>query len=151
MNAFETNQFNLLMPVYMHKDSIVLENKDKDEKAKAVRNNYIRTTIGRVIFNDHLPQDFPFQNMQVKKGTVANLIKRLFNRYNLTVVGETLDKLKELGFGYATKSGLTISIVDMIDPPKKREFLLKLTIKLRKFAKDLKKVKLAAMKESKMK
>jgi DNA-directed RNA polymerase subunit beta' len=123
MNAFETNQFNLLMPVYMHKDSIVLENKDKDEKAKAVRSNYIRTTIGRVIFNDHLPQDFPFQNMQVKKGTVANLIKRLFNRYNLTVVGETLDKLKELGFGYATKSGLTISIVDMIDPPKKREIL----------------------------
>ena len=121
-NAFETGSFNLLYPIYMRKDLFVTEGK-AHSKNETTRDHYFRTTVGRVIFNDNLPPDFPYQNIQVKKGTVSSLIKRLFNEYSLTEVGEALDKLKELGFKYATVSGLTISIVDMIDPPKKREIL----------------------------
>ncbi len=122
VNAYETGKFNLLWPVYLKKNLFVRDVRD-DEKSHHVRDLYFRTTIGRVIFNDSLPADFPYQNVQVKKGTVSTLIKRLFNEYSLTVVGETLDKLKALGFKFATVCGLTISIVDMIDPPKKREIL----------------------------
>ncbi|MDD2997742.1 MAG: hypothetical protein PHV05_01700, partial [Candidatus Riflebacteria bacterium] len=122
VNAFETGKFNLLWPIYMKKNLFVRDSRE-DEKSQTVRGEYFRTTIGRVIFNDNLPADLPYQNMQVKKGTVATLIKRLFNEYSLTIVGETLDRLKALGFKFATLSGLTISIVDMIDPPKKREIL----------------------------
>ena len=122
VNAYETGKFNLLWPVYMKKNLFMVDSRE-DEKAQNVRDEYFRTTIGRVIFNDSLPADFPYQNVQVKKGTVSTLIKRLFNEYSLTIVGETLDKLKSLGFKFATVCGLTISIVDMIDPPKKREIL----------------------------
>jgi DNA-directed RNA polymerase subunit beta' len=123
LNAYETNQFSLQWPVYLKKDALVFEQRDDDDKKDTVRDSYIRTTIGRVIFNDNLPSGFPFQNLQVKKGNVSNLIKRLFDMYSLSVIGETLDKLKALGFKFATYSGLTISIVDMIDPPKKDEIL----------------------------
>ncbi|GAB4273155.1 MAG: hypothetical protein Kow0029_12570 [Candidatus Rifleibacteriota bacterium] len=122
LNAYETGNFNLQWPVYLKKNAVV-RSKTDDEKFESVRDTYLRTTIGRVIFNDNLPKGFPFQNMQVKKSNVSNLIKSLFNEYSLTVVGETLDKLKALGFKFATYSGLTISIVDMIDPPKKKEIL----------------------------
>jgi DNA-directed RNA polymerase subunit beta' len=121
-NAFDSGKFNLLYPIYMPKSLFVMEGKEQEKYAR-VQDSYFRTTIGRVIFNDNLPADFPYQNMQVKKGTVSNLIKRLFGEYSLADVGETLDKLKELGFKYATVSGLTISIVDMIDPPKKKEII----------------------------
>ena len=121
VNAYETGKFNLLWPVYLKKSDIA-KVKDSDKHA-AVREHYLRTTIGRVIFNDNLPADFPYQNIQIKKGNVSSLIKRMFNEYSLTVVGEVLDKLKNLGFKFATVSGLTISIVDMIDPPKKKEIL----------------------------
>lgn len=121
VNAYENGKFNLLWPVYLQKHSL---NKGASaSKSQSVREQYVCTTIGRVIFNDSLPEAFPYQNVQVKKGTVSALIKRLFNEFSLTIVGETLDKLKALGFKFATCSGLTISIVDMIDPPKKKEIL----------------------------
>lgn len=122
MNAYETGKFNLLWPVYINKSSYVRDKRD-DPRGEKVRDSYLRTTIGRVIFNENLPPEFPFQNVQVKKSTVSSLVKRLFNQFSLSVVGETLDRLKSLGFKYATVSGLTISIVDMIDPPKKKEIL----------------------------
>ena len=121
VNAYETGKYNLLWPIYL-KRSEVDKNFKEDEKG-TVRDHYIRTTIGRVIFNDNLPEGFPYQNMQIKKGNVSTLIKRMFNEYSLTIVGEVLDRLKTLGFKFATVSGLTISIVDMIDPPKKKEIL----------------------------
>ncbi|MBU1106935.1 MAG: DNA-directed RNA polymerase subunit beta' [Candidatus Riflebacteria bacterium] len=122
VNAFETGRFNLLWPVYL-KNSEISGLVGKEEKHSVARDHYVRTTIGRVIFNDNLPAHFPFQNMQIKKGNVSTIVKRMFNEYSLTIVGETLDKLKSLGFKYATISGLTISIVDMINPPKKKEIL----------------------------
>ncbi len=121
-NAYETNQFSLQWPIYLQKNAVELDSKIAG-KEETVRDRYFRTTIGRVVFNDNLPEGFPFQNLQVKKGNVASLIKRLFDIYSLTIVGETLDRLKALGFKFATYSGLTISIVDMIDPPKKKEIL----------------------------
>ncbi len=122
INAYETGKFNLLWPIYLKKKDLVGERRE-EEKTQSVRDQYLRTTIGRVIFNECLPAEFPYQNIQVKKGTVSTLIKRMFNEFSLTIVGETLDKLKALGFKFATVSGLTISIVDMIDPPKKKEIL----------------------------
>ncbi|HAE38430.1 MAG TPA: hypothetical protein DCG57_07300, partial [Candidatus Riflebacteria bacterium] len=122
VNAYETGKYNLLWPIYLKRSEVDKNYKD-DEKQSIARDHYIRTTIGRVIFNDNLPEGFPFQNMQIKKGNVSTLIKRMFNEYSLTIVGEVLDRLKTLGFKFATVSGLTISIVDMIDPPKKKEIL----------------------------
>ncbi|NLM16729.1 MAG: DNA-directed RNA polymerase subunit beta' [Candidatus Riflebacteria bacterium] len=120
-NAYETGNFELSAPIYMKRNLFLQPG--KSEEANLSGNPYFKTTIGRVIFNDNLPADFPYQNAQVKKGNVSAIIKQLYNKYDLHLVGKTLDRLKSLGFKYATRSGLTISIVDMIDPPKKGEIL----------------------------
>ncbi|RCK78473.1 MAG: DNA-directed RNA polymerase beta' subunit [Candidatus Ozemobacter sibiricus] len=126
VNAANTGQFHLQFPIYIHRSAFpaakvasVLPPEDPTNR----RTQYLRTTIGRLIFNDALPPEFPYQNLQVRKETVSSLIKKLFTQYPLDVVGVTLDKTKELGFRYATLSGLTISMVDMVDPPKKKEIL----------------------------
>ena len=111
-NAYDTKSFNLQYPVYLRKTAI-------DSKADPNDRSYVKTTIGRVIFNDALPKGFPFQNCQIAKKDISGLIKKVYNGYDLTVVGQTLDNLKALGFKYATTSGVTISIKDLIDPPKK--------------------------------
>ena len=127
MNAASTcheKPFNLQYPIYIHRSAFPAEKIDSVlGKTDGKQKNYLRTTVGRVIFNDALPVLFQFQNVQVKKETVSNLIKRLFIEFPLDVVGVTLDQLKALGFKYATWSGLTISIVDMVNPPKKKEIL----------------------------
>jgi len=126
VNAAETAKFNIQYPVFIHRSGFS-ENKIGNllgsNESGGTQSNYLKTTIGRVIFNDALPESLPFQNVQVKKDTVSNLVKRLYNEYPLNAVGAVLDSLKALGFRFATLSGLTISIVDMVDPPKKKEIL----------------------------
>lgn len=90
---------------------------------KIEKDRYIRTTAGRVIFNRFLPEKLRFINKQVKKGDLANLITECFEIYGTDVTVKMLDELKENGFKYATKSGLSISIADLSIPPQKKEIL----------------------------
>ena len=118
-NAYDTRNFHLQYPIYIKKS--VIDPKNAEEG----KNEYVKTTIGRIIFQEALPADFPFQNMQILKKNLPALIKKVYNNYDLSVVDETLDNLKALGFKYATTCGLTISIKDLIDPPKKAEIVAK--------------------------
>jgi DNA-directed RNA polymerase subunit beta' len=86
---------------------------------KEVRNRTISTTVGRVIFNDHLPAEMPYINGILKKKGLGSLVSYCFLRYgHVTTVG-MLDELKELGFTYATKAGISIGVDDMVTPPDK--------------------------------
>ena len=116
--AYDTKSFNLQYPIYLKKKLVCGFKEEEGEE-------YFKTTIGRVILNDALPEDFPFQNMQIKKGNLPVLIKMVYNKYDLFVVDHTLDALKALGFKYATTCGITISIKDLIEPPKKADIIAK--------------------------
>jgi len=85
----------------------------------------IETTPGRVLFNSALPADFGYVNTVVGKRatSIGSIVEILAARYPKVVVAESLDKIKELGFTFATRSGLTISIDDVKTPPDKREIL----------------------------
>ena len=83
----------------------------------------LKTTLGRAIFNEALPADYPFVNAQVDKKVLGQTVNRLAEIYPKVEVAETLDKLKALGFYWATRSGVTISISDVISPPRKAELL----------------------------
>ena len=76
----------------------------------------IRSTIGRVIFNGAFPADFEFRNHQVLKGDVARLVDEVVHRYDRALVEEVLDNLKNLGFHYATRAGVTIGVEDVTTP-----------------------------------
>jgi DNA-directed RNA polymerase subunit beta' len=81
------------------------------------------TTLGRVMFNELLPISYPFINQQMHKKVQASIINDLAERYPMIVVAQTVDKLKDTGFYWATRSGVTVSMADVIVPPNKQEIL----------------------------
>jgi DNA-directed RNA polymerase subunit beta' len=88
-----------------------------------VSNMLLETTVGRVLFNMQLPADMPFINGQLKKKGLQNLVAHSFMNLGHDATIELLDNLKEIGFGYATKSGLSLASQDMIIPDAKQEHL----------------------------
>jgi len=91
------------------------------------------------LFNDALPGDYPFVNTQVDKKVLGQTVNRLAEIYPKVQVAETLDQLKALGFYWATRSGVTISISDVIAPPAKAGLLLKAEDKAAKVQKQYEK------------
>ncbi|MFH1755274.1 MAG: DNA-directed RNA polymerase subunit beta', partial [Candidatus Latescibacterota bacterium] len=91
----------------------------------AVRRNgqRLKTTTGRVIFNEIVPEPMPFVNEVLDKKAIENLVAEAFNVLGLEQTIEFLDKLKETGFAYATLSGLTISVEDLVAPPDKQDLI----------------------------
>ncbi|MFD4326982.1 DNA-directed RNA polymerase subunit beta' [Nocardioides sp. NPDC058538] len=83
----------------------------------------LETTLGRVIFNDTLPADYPFVNYEVGKKQLGAIINDLAERYTKVEVAASLDALKDNGFHWATRSGVTVSIDDVTTPPNKAEIL----------------------------
>lgn len=81
------------------------------------------TTLGRVMFNELLPLGYPFVNKQMHKKVQAAIINDLAERYPMIVVAQTVDKLKDAGFYWATRSGVTVSMADVLVPPRKKEIL----------------------------
>jgi DNA-directed RNA polymerase subunit beta' len=83
----------------------------------------LETTIGRALFNEALPADYPFVDVDVTKKQLGSIVDRLAEFYPKVVVAETLDALKALGFHWATRAGATIGIEDVVTPPRKKEIL----------------------------
>ncbi|PPK69518.1 DNA-directed RNA polymerase subunit beta' [Actinokineospora auranticolor] len=81
------------------------------------------TTLGRVLFNELLPPDYPFINEPMPKKRQAAIVNDLAERYPMVTVARTLDKLKDAGFYWATRSGVTIAISDVVVPPAKQGIL----------------------------
>jgi DNA-directed RNA polymerase subunit beta' len=82
-----------------------------------------RTTAGRVFFNEALPDEFPFVNFRVDKKSMGVIVDDLARHYPKRVVAESLDRMKDLCFRAATRSGLTVSIDDVKTPIEKQSIL----------------------------
>jgi DNA-directed RNA polymerase subunit beta' len=87
------------------------------------KNHMLTTTVGRVILYDNMPKGMPFMNGLLKKKGLGQLVSYTYLRYGPEMTVTMLDHIKELGFYYATKAGITISIDDLIVPPGKRDFV----------------------------
>src|SRR5687767_6586534 len=85
----------------------------------------IETSAGRLLFNTALPDGFEFVNEVVSKRTrsIASIVEQIADTYPTAAVAATLDRIKDLGFRYATQSGLTISINDVQTPTEKAAIL----------------------------
>ncbi|WP_408956606.1 DNA-directed RNA polymerase subunit beta' [Natroniella sp. ANB-PHB2] len=84
---------------------------------------WIETGVGRVIFNDALPEQLPFYNKVFDKGELGDLITESYKKLGSNQAADILDALKNLTFEYATKSGITIGVTDVDIPDKKYEIL----------------------------
>src|SRR5205814_1885728 len=83
----------------------------------------IETTLGRSIFNEALPSDFPFVNYEVGKKQLSAIVNELAETYPKVDVAAALDALKDAGFRWATRAGVTIAIEDVVAPPNKAQIL----------------------------
>ena len=90
------------------------------EQGKPLR---LETTLGRCLLNETLPSDYPFVNFEVGKKQLSTIVNELAETYPKVEVAAALDALKDAGFHWATRSGVTISIEDVAAPPNKREIL----------------------------
>ena len=83
----------------------------------------LETSLGRAIFNEQLPTDYPFVNEVVGKKQLGNIVNTLTQRYPNVLVADCLDALKSAGFHWSTWSGITIAFSDIQASPRKREIL----------------------------
>ncbi|HOK35497.1 MAG TPA: DNA-directed RNA polymerase subunit beta' [Candidatus Pacearchaeota archaeon] len=89
----------------------------------------IETSVGRVIFNDALPEDFPYQNNVQNSKSIQKLLAALIEKYDQKIVISIIDKLKNLGFEYATLSANTWGIDDLVIPKEKTELIKEAELK----------------------
>jgi DNA-directed RNA polymerase subunit beta' len=101
---------------------IAYDNEDIDLQARIRlrwKGEIIETTVGRALFNEIVPEALRFVNQELKKKEVTALVGRCYNTLGNEQTVQFLDELKDLGFRYATLSGLSIGIDDMHVPTAK--------------------------------
>jgi DNA-directed RNA polymerase subunit beta' len=122
--AYDSGELSLQAPIQVRlSGSVPPEDFQAPEGWEPGDPYLLSTTLGRALFNEAMPADYPFVNRQVDKKVLGGLVNRLAELYAKVDVAATLDALKALGFHWATRSGVTISISDVVTPPKKAELL----------------------------
>src|SRR5258707_3256513 len=83
----------------------------------------VRTTVGRILFNEALPEGLRFKNYPMKKENLRQVIAECFKSYGRQATADLADAIKRLGFAYATKGGASIAISDVIVPDDREQIL----------------------------
>jgi len=83
----------------------------------------IDTIVGRVIFNRILPEEIQFVNETLDKGGLKDLVTELYEVGGADKTPDVADRIKDIGFSYATRSGYTIAVSDIAVPPEKQAIL----------------------------
>ncbi|GAB2568233.1 DNA-directed RNA polymerase subunit beta' [Gracilibacillus alcaliphilus] len=135
-----------IQPLSLNKESFTDEQKNK----------LLITTVGKLIFNNMLPESFPYmneptqQNLEVatpdkyfvessvnvkeeiasrdllppfKKGILGNIIAEVFKKFKISETSKMLDRMKDLGFAYSTKAGITVGVSDIVVLAEKEDIL----------------------------
>lgn len=97
--------------------------KVEDENGKPV-NQILETTVGRVLFNTATPARVPFINQLMTKKSLKKIISDVINRTDFSETAKFLDNIKNLGFFWAYKGGLSFNLGDLITPSIKEQTLL---------------------------
>ncbi|HET53871.1 MAG TPA: DNA-directed RNA polymerase subunit beta' [Ignavibacteria bacterium] len=88
-----------------------------------IKNEFIETTVGRVIFNEIVPEEMGFFNELLVKKIFSGFIYNMFIKIGNEKTAKFLDDLKELGYRYSTAAGISISYSDMIIPEEKKKLI----------------------------
>jgi len=108
----------------------------KPEKYGQLAGELFETSVGRVLFNNTLPSDFPFLNTEVTGKVIGTLIEDLISRYGLEAMPKILDKIKSFGFKYATRSGITWGLDDINVPAAKEQIIADARIEIERVEND---------------
>src|SRR6187402_360329 len=81
------------------------------------------TTLGRALFNEALPADYPYIEAVADKSQISAIVNDLAERYPKVEVAAALDRIKDAGFHWATRSGVTVALSEILTPPSKRSII----------------------------
>ncbi|MGP3778968.1 DNA-directed RNA polymerase subunit beta' [Halanaerobium saccharolyticum] len=108
IKAYDTDRVHLQAPVKVRLNGEIID-----------------TSIGRVIFNEALPEEVEFVNERIGKSDLGDLITDLYEEVGNDKTAETLDNIKAMGYDFATRSGISIAVSDAEIPPSKPEIVSK--------------------------
>ncbi|MFD6697980.1 MULTISPECIES: DNA-directed RNA polymerase subunit beta' [unclassified Microbacterium] len=83
----------------------------------------VDASLGQAIFNDTLPKGYPFVREVADKGKLSQIVNKLAEEYPKVETAASLDRIKDAGFYWATRSGVTVALSDVITPPNKAEIV----------------------------
>jgi len=92
-------------------------------KVRTEKKGLIETTVGRVIFNSALPKELDYINEVVDKKILGRIVAECYRRLGNSKTAQMLDEIKELGFKFATKAGITVGVTDIKIPEEKGQIL----------------------------
>ncbi len=121
-SAYALDEVHIHARIKLYTDT----NFDDDGKRYAdgkSRRRIIETSPGRVILNDIFPDDMKFTNRVLDKGGISNLINRVYRRLGDDATVDLVDKVKSIGFKYATISGTTMAVADLTIPEEREGIL----------------------------
>ena len=113
--AFEADNININAKI-----KIKTQNGTSSSPARA---KLLETSLGRILFNETLPEDFPFQNKLIKSKELQKIVSLVISKYKSEEAQKTLDKIKDLGFEYSSQSGISWGIDDLIIPAQKPKII----------------------------
>jgi len=102
--------------------SIKVKASDLDEHGE-IENKIIQTTVGRVLFNEVVPEKAGFINQVLNKKSLRGIIGKILKLTSIPETAEFLDKIKDMGFTFAFKGGLSFSLGDIIIPSEKVDMI----------------------------
>jgi len=121
--AFDQHSLDLNAKVRIRLEHVWFAEGDAPEGFVQGDTVLMNTTLGRAIFNETLPTDYPYMETVADKGQLSAIVNDLAERYPKVEVAASLDRIKDAGFRWATRSGVTVALSDILTPPNKREII----------------------------
>ena len=125
--AFDLGTVDLRASIKVRTDRPAADGNESDEASgpatPLAAARLLETTIGRIIFNEVLPEELPFQNYTMDRPALRRLVALVYRELGSEATAEVVDRIKEVGFRFATQSGVTIAIHEIMVPHHKKELI----------------------------
>ncbi|MFZ3070452.1 MAG: DNA-directed RNA polymerase subunit beta' [Anaerolineaceae bacterium] len=131
--AYQLGQLNLHAKIRLQTKTWFDDKNDRLEKQEI---RLIDTTVGRAIFNDILPDVMRYTNLVLDKGGIRDLIAEIYEIAGQDETTAVADRIKDIGFRYATQSGSTLAVADISVPPEKAAIIQEALLDVEKVQKD---------------
>ena len=123
--AFDQKSLDLNAPARIRLEGVYFAEGEVPEGFEQGGTRLVSTTLGRALFNETLPVDYPYVEAVADKGKISAIVNDLAERYPKVEVAAALDRIKDAGFHWATRSGVTVALSDIITPKDKPEIIAK--------------------------
>ncbi|MES2093707.1 MAG: DNA-directed RNA polymerase subunit beta' [Actinomycetota bacterium] len=121
--AHDQHSVDLNAKVRIRLSDVVFAEGEAPEGFEAGTPVLLNTSLGRALFNETLPADYPYIEAVADKGQLSAIVNDLAERYPKVEVAAALDRIKDAGFHWASRSGVTVALSDVLTPPNKRQII----------------------------